>query len=344
MKMQRLCAGVSVLALSILVCAGCNRKLKPETPGTVHRAGDLVARVNAHTMTWDETDKRARLSLKDEADAKHLVIPADREDEVLQVFRRRVVMQFVNRMLLFDEAKRLDVKLSDLDRNNAVAQVEGFLKQRGISSLEAFIKQSPLGEKTMRAEIEENLLIDKFIDQEVRAKVVIRDADRDVLSSDIAAKRQLAKKKIDTLRAQLLKGGDFAALARDNSDDETKRSGGDIGEFPRGRMEKSFEDAAFGQKINEIGQVVETRFGYHIIKVTAHTAAKAATASAPATPETVRASHIFVAAPPLLTGKDITAVIQRQKMEEGLKGVVDGLRAKAKIETIYKSGPNPLPF
>jgi parvulin-like peptidyl-prolyl isomerase len=76
-----------------------------------------------------------------------------------------------------------------------------------------------------------------------------------------------AKAKADEIRARLQKGEDFAALAKANSSDPgSKEDGGLLQPFTRGTMVPEFEQAAFGQKENEISQPVKTRFGYHIIQ------------------------------------------------------------------------------
>lgn len=85
--------------------------------------------------------------------------------------------------------------------------------------------------------------------------------------TDEATKAE-AKKKIEDIRAKVVDGGDFAALAGESSQCPSSKNGGDLGPFVRGRMVKPFEDAAFGMKVGEISPVVETQFGYHIIKVT----------------------------------------------------------------------------
>lgn len=67
---------------------------------------------------------------------------------------------------------------------------------------------------------------------------------------------------------ELIKGADFATLAKEKSDDGSKFQGGDLGWFGRGQMVKPFEEASFNGKIGVIQKPVKTQFGYHIIKVT----------------------------------------------------------------------------
>jgi parvulin-like peptidyl-prolyl isomerase len=64
-------------------------------------------------------------------------------------------------------------------------------------------------------------------------------------------------------------GADFAALARQYSDDrESAERGGDVGKFARGTQVPKFEQIAFGLGVGEISDVVETPFGFHVIKRT----------------------------------------------------------------------------
>ena len=94
--------------------------------------------------------------------------------------------------------------------------------------------------------------------------VPLKEGEKD-LSDDEA----LAKAK--DLRAKLVAGGDFAELAKANSDDAgSGANGGVLGDFTRGRMVPQFEEAAFALKVNEISEPVKTQFGYHVIQVTKH--------------------------------------------------------------------------
>jgi peptidyl-prolyl cis-trans isomerase D len=86
-----------------------------------------------------------------------------------------------------------------------------------------------------------------------------------------AAERDKAKAKAESLLAELKgKNAVFADLARKNSDDPgSAEKGGDLDFFARGAMVKPFEGAAFGLKPGETSGVVESDFGYHIIRLTA---------------------------------------------------------------------------
>jgi parvulin-like peptidyl-prolyl isomerase len=77
-----------------------------------------------------------------------------------------------------------------------------------------------------------------------------------------------AKVKIEDILAKAKAGADFADLAKQYTEDGgSKESGGLYENFPRGRMVKPFEDAAFSVPVGEISGVVETTYGYHILKV-----------------------------------------------------------------------------
>lgn len=83
---------------------------------------------------------------------------------------------------------------------------------------------------------------------------------------ELTEEEALAKAK--EIREKLVKGGDFAAIAKTESDDAgSGANGGSLGTFGHGRMIPVFEQAAFTLPIGEISQPVKSQFGFHIIKV-----------------------------------------------------------------------------
>jgi peptidyl-prolyl cis-trans isomerase C len=89
------------------------------------------------------------------------------------------------------------------------------------------------------------------------------------MRSSASRSKQDAEQQIKSIEAELNQGADFGELARANSDCPSKSRGGDLGEFGRGQMVGAFEESAFGLPIGGTSGVVETPFGYHIIRRTA---------------------------------------------------------------------------
>jgi peptidyl-prolyl cis-trans isomerase D len=103
-------------------------------------------------------------------------------------------------------------------------------------------------------------------DAQVRASHILITVAKNASDAD----RAKAKAKAEQVLAQVRAHPDqFAELAKQNSQDPgSADKGGDLGWFGRGQMVKPFEDAAFGQKPDQISDLVQSDFGYHIIKVT----------------------------------------------------------------------------
>lgn len=98
-----------------------------------------------------------------------------------------------------------------------------------------------------------------------RASHILIGVDK---AADAKAKAA-AKAKAEKLLAEVKAGKDFGALAKANSTDPgSAQQDGDLGVFGRGTMVKPFEDATFALKVGEVSGIVETEFGYHIIKLT----------------------------------------------------------------------------
>ncbi|HPQ71960.1 MAG TPA: peptidylprolyl isomerase [bacterium] len=117
------------------------------------------------------------------------------------------------------------------------------------------------------AEIDEyyNKNIERFShEEEVKASHILIKVEPTASPEE----KDAARAKTEDLLKQLQGGADFATLAKVNSDDPgSKNNGGDLGWFGRGKMVPAFDDTAFSLQPGELSGVVETNFGFHIIKV-----------------------------------------------------------------------------
>lgn len=95
----------------------------------------------------------------------------------------------------------------------------------------------------------------------VRHILLLTQGKTDADKADVRA-------KMEGILARARKGEDFAALAKETTEDPgSKETGGLYADFPRGRMMKAFEDAAFSVPVGQISGIVETPYGYHILKI-----------------------------------------------------------------------------
>jgi len=157
------------------------------------------------------------------------------------------------------------------------AKQSGFDAQPDIKEQLELLKSSFLANEYLKREVVQKITVsdndlqayyntnkDEFKTPEmVRARHILFLVDA---SATDEAKKKLHEKAVETLKK--IKGGeDFAKLASELSGDPgSKQKGGDIGFIARGKTVKPFEDALFSLKTGEISGVIETQFGYHIIK------------------------------------------------------------------------------
>ncbi|HVF56165.1 MAG TPA: peptidylprolyl isomerase [Pyrinomonadaceae bacterium] len=124
-----------------------------------------------------------------------------------------------------------------------------------------------------------HLLIDarrNLIAQQIQSE---KNLSGEALSAAVSAEMRRRRARAEELRRRAAtKGADFAALAREFSEDVgTRDAGGDLGNFGRDSHPRAFDDAAFALKPGETSGVVETDYGFHIIKAKSHDAARTLT-------------------------------------------------------------------
>ncbi len=189
-------------------------------------------------------------------------------DVALNAFFERREVQVVN-FLSADFASRV---------NPTDAEVEAFYKANEtlfqapeqanieyvVLDLESVKKSITINEADLKSYYEQNAARLSG-NEERRASHILINAPKDAP----AAERQKAKARAQELLAELRKAPDsFADLAKKNSQDTgSAAKGGDLDFFARGAMVKPFEEAAFAMKKGDISELVESDFGYHIIKL-----------------------------------------------------------------------------
>ncbi len=138
---------------------------------------------------------------------------------------------------------------------NATAAANG-----GATGFAAVLQQYGFTPQSYKAQLSDNILLNKIVPA---PKTVEQVRARHILVPTLA--------QADSIEAQLRKNpGSFAALARKYSTDTgSGANGGELGYFSRGAMVPPFEQAAFSQRIGEIGPPIHSQFGYHIIQVEA---------------------------------------------------------------------------
>jgi peptidyl-prolyl cis-trans isomerase C len=104
--------------------------------------------------------------------------------------------------------------------------------------------------------------------EQVRASHILLMYAGSERSSATRTKAQ-AETQIGEIKTAIDGGADFADMARKHSDCPSGKGGGDLGSFGKGQMVKEFEQTAFGLPVGATSGIVETPFGYHLIRRTA---------------------------------------------------------------------------
>ena len=128
----------------------------------------------------------------------------------------------------------------------------------------ALMSDQILAKELEEAAVDEIKVSDKAIDDYYKANAAQFVSPRRFKVSHILVKDEA---KAATLLARVKKGEDFAAIAKADSVCPSATQGGDLGWISAGRMDPTFEKAAFALKKGEVSGIVKTQFGYHIIKV-----------------------------------------------------------------------------
>ena len=243
-----------------------------------------AAEINGVVITQGQFDKELNIHL-DRVAQQGRQIP----DNKLAGLKEDILDGLIERELLFQESKKAGIQIKEAAVEAQLADIKKRFPSE--AQYEAALTQMNLNEVEVKSQIERGLAIRDLIDQKITNQIKISDAEtkayydnnpqmfkqpEQIKASHILikvdataaqAQKKEARDKIETVQQKVKAGDDFAQLAKEYSEGPSKTRGGDLGYFRRGQMVKPFEDVAFAMKTNEVSSIVETRFGYHIIKV-----------------------------------------------------------------------------
>lgn len=301
-------------------------------PATEVSSNLVVARVQGTLITEEEVSQMIeQLISRTESSEQQM-----REKNA--IYFKDALESLVGIALLKDEGKGKNIIVDKSKIDEAYQSIAA-----GYPSADEFnkvLKEQNMTEIELRKQLEENLIYQEVVDQAIRDVPKTSDEDikkfydenqeyfkvpeqvraahilLSVTAKTSAEQKTELRKKLEGIRADIENTEiTFEEAAVKYSDDEvTAKSGGDLGFFSRGQMVKEFEEATFAAKPGAVTPIVETEFGYHLIKVLE--AKAAGTASLEEAKNSIR------------------SFLDRKAKQEALVKHVEDLKGKAKVEIL----------
>jgi len=278
---------VAVVLLAILVpaavLAGCGGEKVPA--GAIAAVGSGVVTQQQFDAIW----KQAQAQYKNTSGAP--AFPKEGTAAYDQL-RASIVNYLLQNEVIKQKAAKLGVSVTDAQLATRVKQIT--TQVGGQKKLDALLTKNSVTMADLKAQLQAQMLQDA-VKAKVASQTKLTDAQLLAYYNDpknkhqfsvaesVDAKHILVKTKAEALKIQKLlqasnTPAEWTKLAKQYSiDPGSKNSGGNLGNFTRGRMVKPFEDAAFSLKVGEVSAPVKTQFGYHIIEVTKKTPASTRT-------------------------------------------------------------------
>lgn len=244
-----------------------------------------IARVNDQVLMRQDLDREMKLvSLRLSRQGRPV------SDAQLKNYEPNIRETLINRTLLLQQSKSEGVDVKESLVTKALSEFRAAFD--GEMAYARALADMGFSEESLKRQIRDGLAVKALIDDKVTRDISISDPQirafyddnpslfrqpEQVRASHILikvpedadqAKKDEALAAIQALKARIENGENFAVLAMENSDCPSKAKGGDLGFFGREQMVKPFSDAAFALQPGQMSDVVETRFGYHLIRVT----------------------------------------------------------------------------
>ncbi len=279
-----------VRAVSLAVLALCGAAAASDTTaqaqgGSRPSGDDVIARVDGRPILRRDYDLAVQLQFQGRRTGSVSL-------GELRSVRRKVLEGLIDGELLYAKAGKTKLTVSDSEVQEDLDRLRKSFDEPG--ELDTLLKANGLTEKEFKERLRRDLVVSRFVDQEVMQGAKVSDADvrryydehgdemkrpEGVRISQIvvlvapdakAPVRAQARLKIEEIMKELKAGKDFAETARRYSDGPEAQKGGDSGYVSRGgRALPPIEKAAFSLQTGRISDIIETRRGLHILKATA---------------------------------------------------------------------------
>ncbi len=290
---------------------------------------DKVATVNGSIITRKVFDREIKLYEERAArEGRQL------SEEKLAAAKSAVLDRLVESELLYQESRKKNIRVEAQSIEDRLKEIRKRFPSE--AEFKKGLERMNITETEIKSQIEKGIAINSLVKTQITDKIVIPEKEskdfydsnpqffkqaEQVKASHILIKvkpdanetqKAEARKKIETVQKKLKNGEDFGTLAREFSEGPSRERSGDLGYFGRGQMVKPFDTAAFALKSGQVSEIVETQFGYHLIKVYDK---KSATTKA----------YTEVK-------EQINQHLKQQKARQEVDLYVDGLKKDAKIE------------
>lgn len=322
-----------LLALTGLASAAEKKAVKSvKAPAAATTAKDIVAKVNGVAITQTEIDRAVKILLSQ----YKMQQPIDAE--IMKKAEAAAMDRLINTELLYQAGSKVEIK--DLDKQVETQIAQKKAQAPSTTEYEKFLKEMNLTEADLKLFSRKEIVLDNLLQKEVVSKVTVTDAEVKKFYDDNKDKAPLktedsirashiligadekasaddkkkAKEKAEAIHKKILAGEDFAAAAKNDSTCPSAAQGGDLGYFTKGQMVPEFEAAANALKPGEVSGVVETKFGYHIIKVQEKKSAG-----------TVSLDE---------AKKNIEGYLKSEKIQKGVSEYLKKLRNEGKVEIL----------
>ena len=256
-------------------------------PVPVEELSKVVVTVNDKELLRTEMMKELEMFTSSPQFAS---MPPEQIAMIRQQMQSRLVDRFVNQTILIAAADKANITTDDTKIDETIEEIKGTLPPN--VTMEQIMEQRGMKMDEFRKNIASDLRIRTLIEKQtegitnatdeavaafyaenndqfkqpesVQASHILVKVEKDADEATKAAK----KAEIEGYRQQIIAGTNtFEKIAGEHSDCPSGKKGGDLGTFGHGQMVPEFEKAAFEQEISAIGPVIETQFGYHIVKV-----------------------------------------------------------------------------